>query len=374
MDYRDIDTGRPIDRYARGWHCVGLADTFRDGRPHGLDAFGTRLVVFAEAGGELRALDAYCRHMGADLSGGTIKDGAIACPFHDWRWDGPTGRCTGVPYARRVPRLARTRRWPTAERNGQLLIWHDPEGSEASTDLLPPAIDGIESGAWTDWVWNSERIEGSHCREIIDNTVDMAHFFYIHHAYPTYFKNVLDGHCASQFMHSKARPDVFGTGKHFSEDAHLRSEATYFGPAYMVNLIHNHVAPDSVIEVALINSHYPISSESFMLQWGIAVQKLPGLTEEQNDRMARAFSQNFSRGFLEDIEVWRSKTRIENPLLTEEDGPVYQLRRWYRQFYVDVGDVSPEMTARYEYEIDTARANDVWQAEVARNLAAQNAR
>jgi 3-ketosteroid 9alpha-monooxygenase subunit A len=31
------------------------------------------------------------------------------------------------------------------------------------------------------------------------------------------------------------------------------------------------------------------------------------------------------------------------------------------------------MSARYEYEIDTARANDVWQAEVARNLAAQNA-
>ncbi|MFE3292788.1 Rieske 2Fe-2S domain-containing protein [Rhodococcus sp. NPDC059234] len=353
---------------------MGLADGFRDGRPHGLDAFGTRLVVYAGPGGQLRALDAYCRHMGADLSGGTVKDGAIACPFHDWRWDGHSGRCVDVPYARRVPRLARTRRWETAERNGQLLIWHDPEGSDAPPDLLPPEIDGIESGGWTDWVWNSERIDGSHCREIIDNTVDMAHFFYIHHAYPTYFKNVLHGHCASQFMDSKARPDVFGSGKHFSEDAYLRSEATYYGPAYMINLIHNHIAADSVIEVALINSHYPISPESFMLQWGIAVQKLPGLSDEQNARMAQAFSRNFSRGFLEDIDVWRSKTRIENPLLTEEDGPVYQLRRWYRQFYVDVADVTAEMTARYEHEVDTTHAYGMWHSEVERNLSSRSTR
>jgi 3-ketosteroid 9alpha-monooxygenase subunit A len=39
-------------------------------------------------------------------------------------------------------------------------------------------------------------IDGSHCREIVDNNVDMAHFFCIHHAYPTYFKNVIEGHAA----------------------------------------------------------------------------------------------------------------------------------------------------------------------------------
>ncbi len=42
-------------------------------------------------------------------------------------------------------------------------------------------------------------------------------------------------------------------------------------------------------------------------------------------------------GFEQDVEIWRNKTRIDNPLLVEEDGPVYQLRRWYEQFYVDAG-------------------------------------
>ena len=45
-------------------------------------------------------------------------------------------------------------------------------------------------------------------------------------------------------------------------------------------------------------------------------------------------------GFEQDVEIWKNKARIDNPLLCEEDGPVYQLRRWYEQFYVDVADVS----------------------------------
>lgn len=62
---------------------------------------------------------------------------------------------------------------------------------------------------------------------------------------------------------------------------------------------------------------------------------------------------------------------MQNPLLCEEDGPVYQHRRWYEQFYVDVADVQPDMTARFEFEVDTDHANEHWQAEVAENLAAR---
>lgn len=30
-------------RYARGWHCLGMADDYRDGKLHTLNIFGTRL-------------------------------------------------------------------------------------------------------------------------------------------------------------------------------------------------------------------------------------------------------------------------------------------------------------------------------------------
>ena len=72
-------------------------------------------MVFADSEGEIKILDGYCRHMGGDLSQGTVKGDEVACPFHDWRWGGD-GKCKLVPYAKRTPRLARTRAWTTDSR------------------------------------------------------------------------------------------------------------------------------------------------------------------------------------------------------------------------------------------------------------------
>ena len=70
---RAIEAGAPPARFARGWHCLGLAARFRDGGPHAVQAFGTKLAVFADSAGALHVLDAYCRHMGGDLTMGIIK-------------------------------------------------------------------------------------------------------------------------------------------------------------------------------------------------------------------------------------------------------------------------------------------------------------
>ncbi|WP_405133742.1 Rieske 2Fe-2S domain-containing protein [Nocardia sp. NBC_01388] len=373
---REIDVGAAPTRYARGWHCLGLASTFRDGKPHAVNAFGTKLVVFTDSKGDLKILDGYCRHLGGDLSMGEVKGDSIACPFHDWRWGGD-GKCTGIPYARRVPPLARTRSWSTLERNGQLFVWHDHEGSKPTDEVTIPYIDGAYkdaegnpleelSGEWTEWTWNSMLIEGANCREIIDNVVDMAHFFYIHYAFPTFFKNVLEGHVATQYLETKARPDI-GNAAKAGIDVLLKSEASYFGPSYMINPLLN-IYSGFEVKTVLINCHYPVTQDSFMLQWGVALQKPKGLPEAQAAGFAAKMTEGVSEGFLQDVEIWKHKSKIDNPLLTEEDGPVYQLRRWYDQFYVDVADIDPKSTQRFEFEVDTSKANEAWGLEVEENL------
>ena len=123
------------------------------------------------------------------------------------------------------------------------------------------------------------------------------------------------------------------------------------------------------IESVLINCHYPVTPTSFLLQWGAIVRRPPGLSDAQASRVAAKFADFVGLGFQQDVEIWLHKTRIDNPLLCAEDGPVYQVRRWYEQFYRDVADVEPDMMARFEFEIDTTRAVAGWEAEVAANLA-----
>ncbi|EHR50489.1 Rieske (2Fe-2S) domain-containing protein [Saccharomonospora marina XMU15] len=363
---RSIDAGAPPTRFARGWHCLGLADSFRDGKPHAVNAFGTKLVVFAGEDGKLNVLDGYCRHMGGDLTQGTVKGNEVACPFHDWRWAG-NGKCVSIPYAKRVPLRARTRSWLTLEQNKQLFVWNDPEGNPPPEDVVIPRIEGSYSDEWSNWTWDSVLIEGANCREIVDNVVDMAHFFYIHYAFPTYFKNVFEGHIATQYLNTKGRPDVGMASNYGGEENTLRSEASYYGPSYMINyLLNNYQGVE--IENVLINCHYPVTPTSFVLQWGVIVKKLPGVDDEQADKIAQKFAKSIGVGFLQDVEIWKNKTRIDNPLLCEEDGPVYQLRRWYEQFYVDAADVTDDMTSRFEFEVDTTKANEAWEKEVAENL------
>ncbi len=368
---RQIDAGAPPSRFARGWHCLGLAEPFRDGKPHAITAFGTKLVVFADSSGKLNVLDGYCRHMGGDLTQGEVKGDEVACPFHDWRWNGK-GKCVSIPYAKRVPLRARTKSWLVLEENKQLFVWNDPEGNPPPEDVVIPRIEGVFNGEWSNWTWDSVLIEGANCREIIDNMVDMAHFFYVHYAFPTYFKNVFEGHISSQYLNTKGRPDKGMASNYGGEENLLRSEASYFGPSYMINtLLNTYKGFD--IENVLINCHYPVTENSFVLQWGVIVKKLPGVSDEHADKIAGKFAKSIGVGFLQDVEIWRNKTRIDNPLLCEEDGPVYQLRRWYDQFYVDAADVTEDMTRRFEFEVDTSRANEAWAAEVAENLARQQA-
>src|SRR3569623_259450 len=93
---------QPLTRFARGWHCLGLADDYRDGKPHRLDLFGTRLVAFSSEDGRINILDAWCPHMGADLSLGLVSGNSLICPFHASSW-GADGVCDHIPYARRIP-------------------------------------------------------------------------------------------------------------------------------------------------------------------------------------------------------------------------------------------------------------------------------
>lgn len=328
------------ERYARGWHCLGLAADYTE-KPVALNYFGSRVVAYRGEDGQVHILDGYCPHMGGDLASGEVEGNSIRCPFHHWSW-GADGVCNDIPYAKRIPPKAVIKSWPTVEENGLLFVWNDPEGNEPLPEQKPRRIDDYFSGEWTDWVVEKMTIH-TNCRELVDNMADVAHFGPVHGAPVKEFKNVIDGHTYKQIL--------IGGSERLAEEGELYSEATYEGPAYMTTYMTGKVQGHDVATRLLV-SHVPIDTESFDLRFGVMVRKNPSLSEEENQAIAEQYVKENQTAFFQDVEIWHTKTRVDNPVLCDGDGPVNKLRQWYQQFYQDLAEIGDTWSARKEYVVD----------------------
>lgn len=340
-----IEAAPMPERYARGWHCLGLATDYTE-KPVRLNYFGTKLVAYRGAGGQVHILDAYCPHMGADLCDGVVEENSIRCPFHAWRW-GPDGICDEIPYADRIPEKAVIKSWPTMEENNLLFVWNDHENNPPIPEQCIPRIDDCFSDKWTNWYMDEPIKIDVNCRELVDNMADIAHFGPVHGAPISVFSNTVEGHTFQQ--------DARGSSDRLGE-AELTSVATYYGPAYMNTYMTGQIDGMEIASRLLV-THVPITTESFDLRFGIMVRKIEGLSEEQNQETAEEYVKLNRTSFYEDRSIWQSKVRVDNPLLCDGDGPINKLRQWHSQFYQDIKDVSPNWKKRKTYEVDVKKPN-----------------
>ena len=123
------------------WQVVCASAELR-GRPVSRDLFGRRVVAF-RSGDKVAVMDGRCWHLGADLGGGAVVDGCVACPFHGWRFDA-AGRCVSIPAQREIPPDARQVTFAAAERDG--VVWAFP----AARPLFElPWFEGVPAGELT---------------------------------------------------------------------------------------------------------------------------------------------------------------------------------------------------------------------------------
>lgn len=328
------------ERYARGWHCIGRSKDYSS-EPVALQYFGKKLAAYrGDKDQAIHVLDAYCPHMGADLTRGKVEDDSLRCPFHGWRW-GADGECNHIPYADKIPDKAVIGSYPTTEVNGLAFVWHDPEGNEPIPEQYPKRMEDYYSGEWTDWNMITIPIE-SNCRELVDNMADMAHFGPVHYSQVESFKNIQDGHTFVQYM-SGGHEILADEGEGFT------SVATYEGPAYMTTTMTGSMEGQEMVTHLLV-SHVPVHTEKFDIRLGVMLKKNPDLTDEQNQAAVDAYTQMAVDSFIQDVDIWNNKIRVDNPLMCDGDGPLNMVRKWYSQFYMDVADIPEGLQAYKEKE------------------------
>jgi 3-ketosteroid 9alpha-monooxygenase subunit A len=305
-----------FDNYPRGWFVVAFSNDLAAGQTRSLTYFGERLVAYRGEDGVVHVLDAYCAHMGADLAaGGRVIGNTIECPFHAWRYCG-TGECVAIPYAKKIPEKARQRAWRAREVNGLILVHHDPAGREPDFDI--PVIAEYGTPEWLPWTTKMYRVK-THPREIVENLADRAHFPRVHATEIEDFAFEVKGHTATQRV--KGRAILPGGGvDNFS------SSTTYHGPGYLL------MRMSGIFDNYMLVAHTPIDKGELDLRLGVSL-KLAG-DVKKTQALVELYMNNLKAGFEDDLRIWENKLYREMPVLCDGDGPIMQLRRWYRQFYV----------------------------------------
>ena len=283
-----------------GWFVVAESRDLGPGDVKSLHLFGRDLVLYRAETGEPQLIDAYCPHLGAHIgAGGRVDGDGIRCPFHGWRFEAGTGRCTDIPYTEddRIPVGAQVRSYPMVERNHMIWAWHHLEGGEPFYDV--PVVPEFDDPQWLPHEVRTFEI-ATCIQEMAENDVDFAHFKYVHGS-PSVPEGemIVDGH------YRRTASDVF--------------------------IRESHGLGCTVLQLAdvfrFISSVVPIDDENVKLVWWFTAPRSSG------DDAAKVIADAFFVGVSQDLAIWENKKYRPKPLLTEDEKRIAEYRRWAQQFY-----------------------------------------
>jgi phenylpropionate dioxygenase-like ring-hydroxylating dioxygenase large terminal subunit len=300
--------------YPRGWFSVGFSADLAPKEVRPIKYFGRDLVLFRTEEGPARVLDAHCPHLGAHLGyGGTVEGDSIRCPFHAWRFSGSTGDCVEVPYAKKIPLKARVNCWPVMERNGIILVHHDPSGAEPSYEI--PVLDDYGHPDWLPWATSLFPMK-TQPKEIVENIADKGHFAYVHKTDIDEFSFETDRHIARQSIRGRA---------HFGDKQEkIASVATYYGPGVLMTEM------EGMLKNHLLVLTTPVDEQHVHLWFAVTLKKV-----KNAEQYMGMYLENLRLGFIQDQSVWENKIYRDKPQLCDGDGPIGKMRAWYKQFYAD---------------------------------------
>ncbi len=304
----------PFPAYPNGWFAVCYSDEIKPCEVKPLEYFGNPLVVYRTEAGEARVIDAHCPHLGAHLGfGGAVVCDTVRCPFHHWRF-GADGKCVDIPYAQRIPPLAKIGVWPTCESSGLVFVWYHGEQKPPASPI--PPIEEYGAPGWGDYVRFRWKVK-SRMYDMGENPVDAQHFRFLHGGVAPSFDQVDDGRGGLKNVSNLDMPTPKGNIK-----GSITSE--HFGPGFGI------VHVRGVVHTIIVMANTPIDGETVDVRFNYLQ---PKTDDPKQQRIGAAMIKNLKGQMDQDVMIFENKKYLTEPLLVPEDGPIAEYRRKARKNY-----------------------------------------
>lgn len=174
MNSHDLHVNTPLVALEEHW-VIAAASHELTVQPMARELLGHVIVLFRDQHGVAQALEDRCLHRQVSLSLGAVRDGALSCPYHGFRFAGD-GRCVHVPSGLREHKLpAKTlRSYPVCEQDGSVWVY---------IGKTPPIVSAPHWPAWELRGYATEEVITTieaPLLPILDNFVDTAHTGFVH--------------------------------------------------------------------------------------------------------------------------------------------------------------------------------------------------
>jgi phenylpropionate dioxygenase-like ring-hydroxylating dioxygenase large terminal subunit len=332
----------PFTAYPEGWFFVCHASELARGRLFWRQFHGEEIVAYRDQQGEVRVFDAYCPHLGAHLGKtGRLDAGMLKCQFHGFRFDSQ-GRCvrTGAGEPSRGLSL---HSWRACESNGFVFAY------QAGTHAVPTwSIPRLDTTGYNRLALRTLRVR-SHPQEMAENSVDMAHFAQVHGFRELEVIEAMQWKgphltCAYRMRVPFRLLDTCGLA------VRLEFRLQKWGLGYSLAEI---CWPELGLSARQFVFPTPLDGESVELNLALCVRRLDSASARSSRALsglitgtARALLMSaFQSELQKDMVFWESKRYLARPAIDLSDGPIGEFRRFCRQFYPALAQVTPRQGA-----------------------------
>lgn len=329
--------------FPEGWYFVASRQDLMRARVITKTWMGENIIVWCDDSGKACVAEAYCPHLGSYLgpeTGGRVSEGRLVCPFHGYEFD-TAGRCVAAPFSD-PPRNTWLKVFESQEVAGLIFAWWGTGGRPPQWTLHP---DHPDQEGWSALDIRTVRFPG-HPQETTENSVDLAHFLYVHgygkvdrvgrvRMDGAYLESRFDFRTVRKIlgivnftMDISAVTHIYGLGYSFVDirEGSIGVEMRLWVLATPVDGIH--------IDLSLVSQVREIRKPKRRFA-GLGFLPV-GLRAPLFNKFVAAMQQ---RDVLQDVTIWRHKRYRSRPRLCRADGEIMPFRAYCAQFYSDSADV-----------------------------------